>query len=456
MRKIKTFPHALLLDLYELTMAQVYFEYKRNTAATFDLFVRKLPPRRGYLLSCGLSDIIEFIKNLRFDNQAINYLKKQRLFSQRFLSYLSNFSFKGDIWALPEGEVFFANEPIIRVTANIIEAQILESFSLNTVNLSSMIASKASRVVEASQGRPVYDFSLRRTHGQEAGLKVARAAYLGGFSGTSNVLAGKLYGIPIVGTMAHSFVMSFDSELESFYLYSRCFPRRTTLLVDTYDTEKGLDNAITVGKQLKKRGDRLLGIRLDSADLVSLSKMARGKLDSEGLKDVKIFASGSLDEYSIQDLIKRGALIDNFGVGTHMGTSSDIPYLDVIYKLSQISHDGSSFLPTMKLSKGKVTLPGRKQVFRQKDKNGLFLRDILGLESEKIKGAALLKQVVRKGKVIYCPPPLKKIREFAQDNLAKLPLRYKKVYPHREYPVIISKGLSGLVKELTKNLKKRQ
>lgn len=456
MRKMKVFSNSLLLDLYELTMAQVYFEYQRNTAASFDLFIRKLPPRRGYLLACGLSDILDFVKNLRFDNQAINYLKRQKLFSENFLNYLRKFSFKGDIWAMPEGQVFFANEPILRITANIIEAQILESFFLNTINLATMIATKASRVVQASQGRPVYDFSLRRTHGQDAGIKVARCAYLGGFSGTSNVLAGKRYNIPIVGTMAHSFIMSFDNELESFYLYSRCFPDKTTLLVDTYSTEKGIDNAIIVGKELKKSGHRLLAIRLDSGDLVSLSKMARKKLNSNGLNDVKIFASGSLDEYKIQSLIKKGALLDNFGVGTHMGTSSDIPYLDVIYKLSQISRDDTGFLPTMKLSKGKVTFPGRKQIFRQSDKKGLFNKDILGLESEKIKGRRLLKKVVSKGKIIYNPPSLKKIREFAKGNLSMLPLKYKKIYPDSEYPVMISKRLNGLIKKLTEDLKKRQ
>jgi nicotinate phosphoribosyltransferase len=443
---MNNFSGCLLMDLYELTMAQVYFKYRKNTAATFDLFVRRLPANRGYLLACGLSDILEFIKGLKFDNHAINYLKRQRLFSQKFLSYLKNFRFRGDIWAMPEGEIFFANEPLLRITANIIEAQILESFLLNTVNLQTMIASKASRVVQVAGDRPVYDFSLRRTHGQDAGLKAARCAYLAGFKGTSNILGGKFYGIPIVGTMAHSFVMSFESELESFYLYSRCFPNKTTLLVDTYNTKKGIDNAITIGRELKQRGSRLLGIRLDSADLVSLSKFARKKLNSNGLKGVKIFASGSLDEYKIHRLIKRGALIDNFGVGTHMGTSSDIPYLDVIYKLSQIRYDGGRFLPTMKLSKGKVTFPGRKQIFRQRDRFGLFTKDILGLENEKISGRPLLKKIVEEGKIIYKTPSLEKMREFAKKNLSLLAARYKGIYPAFEYPVVVSKGLSELMR----------
>ncbi len=446
----------LLVDLYELTMAEVYFAYKRKTSATFDLFVRNLPKNRGYLLACGLEDVLDFVKNLRFDDKSIEYLSSQRLFSKKFLRYLKNFRFRGDIWAMPEGSVFFANEPVLRVTANIIEAQVLESFLLNTINLQTMIASKARRVVYAARKRAVYDFSLRRTHGSDAGIKVARSAYIAGFSGTSNVLAGSLFNIPIVGTMAHSYVMSFENELESFSLYSHTFPDKTTLLVDTYDTKKGLANAIKIGLNLKKRGFRLSGVRLDSADLVSLSKFSRRQLDSSGLKEVKIFASGNLDEYKIKRLLKRGALIDNFGVGTHMGTSSDSPYLDVIYKLSQIGFDKGKFLPTMKLSQGKVTYPGKKQIFRIKNKSAIFIKDIIALDTEKMKGQPLLKKVINEGEVIYKSPSLEKIREFASKNLALLPEIYKEIYPKREYPVEISRGLRRLIKKLTKDLRERQ
>jgi len=446
----------LFLDLYELTMAQVYFKYKRNTLACFDLFVRDLPLNRNYLLVSGLSDIIDFVSNLKFSKIALDYLKTKKLFSQDFLDYLKNFRFKGDLWALPEGEICFANEPILRVEANIIEAQILEGFLLNTINLQTMLSTKAGRIFSVAKGRQLYDFSLRRTQGQDAAIKAARCSYIAGFSGTSNVLAGFLYNIPIVGTMAHSFVMSFPKEIESFFAYSRCFPEKTILLVDTYNTEEGIKNAIKVGLQLKKKGFRLLGIRLDSGDIVSLAKKARQMLDKAGLNYVKILASGNLDEYKIEKMLKSQPPIDSFGVGTHMGTSSDSPYLDVIYKLSQVSYDKKRFLPTMKLSQKKSNYPGRKQIYRIKDKDGIFLKDILGLEEEKIKGIPLLRKVFDKGKIVYRSPNLEKIKEYALENLSYLASSYKDINKKVVYPVIISKGLDKLTKDLKKNLKNRQ
>jgi len=447
---------SLLIDFYELTMAQSYFIHKPNTRATFELFVRSLGPRRAYLIAAGLKDILTYIRNLRFTDKEIGYLKRQRLFSSQFLSYLKRFRFQGDIWALPEGTIFFANEPVIRVTANIIEAQLLESFCLNTVNLQAMIASKASRVVLAAGGCGVYDFSLRRTQGSDAAIKAARSAYLAGCCGTSNVLAGLLYKIPITGTMAHSFVMAFNNELESFRAYSSVFPENTTLLVDTYDTKKGIENAVRIGKLLQQRGHRLKGIRIDSADLVSLSRIARRMLDSADLRFVKIFASGNLDEYKIQDLLKRGARIDNFGVGTNMGASTDAPYLDVIYKLSEISQNDGKFLPTMKLSRDKVTYPGRKQIFRIKDKRGNYVKDILALGGEKVKGNPQLIKVVSKGKTIYKTPALSEIRKKLARNLSHLPLKYKQIYPKSHYPVVISPKLKKLTLSLSRDLEKRQ
>jgi nicotinate phosphoribosyltransferase len=447
---------SLLVDLYELTMAQAYFDYKKDTRATFDLFVRELPLNRSYLVACGLEDILDYIRNLRFGNEEINYLKSQRLFSAGFLRYLSNFRFKGDIWAMPEGTIFFANEPIIRVTAPIIEAQIIESFLLNTINLQTMIASKASRVVCAAKDKGVYDFSLRRTHGQDAGIKVARSSYIAGAGGTSNVLAGKLYGIPIVGTMAHSFVMSFKQELDSFLAYSSTFPERTTLLVDTYDTKKGIRNAVAIGLYLQKEKHRLQGIRLDSGDIVSLSKFARKKLDQAGLDYVKIFASGNLDEFKIKELLDKGAKVDNFGVGTNMGTSIDAPSLDVIYKISEVTDEDGKFLPTMKLSKGKVTYPGRKQVFRVQDKKARCVKDILGLEREKINGKPLLIKVVDKGKIIYKTPYLDRISKEVKNHLSRFPKGLKEVYSKYKYPVIISPQLKKLRRNLSHQLEKRQ
>jgi nicotinate phosphoribosyltransferase len=447
---------ALLVDLYELTMAQAYFAFKRNARATFDLFVRGLPPNRGYLVACGLERILVYIKELRFSRKDIDYLRKKGIFRQDFLQYLSGFRFRGDIWAMPEGEVFFSGEPVIRVTASIIEAQIIESFLLNTINLETMIASKASRVASAAVGKKVFDFSLRRTQGADAALRVARSSYMAGFSGTSNVLAAKLYKIPAAGTMAHSFVMSFKQEIDSFLAYAEVFPKRAILLVDTYDTKKGIKNAVAIGLYLKEKGFRLRGIRLDSGDIAGLSKLARSLLDAAGLKYVEILASGNLDEFKIEKLLRGGAKVDSFGVGTNMGVSIDAPSLDVVYKISEVTDAGGIFSPTMKLSQGKVTYPGRKQVFRIHDKKARFIRDILGLEGEKIKGRPLLKKAVDAGRLTYRPPSLNKIRLFAKNNLSRLPEGLKKVYPKYKYPVAISPGLRKLRKDLTRQLRDRQ
>ena len=349
---------SLLVDLYELTMAECYLRSKKNTRATFDLFVRHLPARRFFLVFAGLSRILAFIRDFKVSADDIAYLKSLEVFSGDFLRHLAGLRFTGDVWAMAEGTVFFPDEPVVRVTAPIIQAQLLEGFLLNTVNLQTMIASKAARVCASAQGRPVYDFSLRRTHGADAALEAARSAYIAGCAGTSNVLAGKRYNIPVTGTMAHSFVMSFDNERDSFASYARTFPAKSILLVDTYDVIQGIKNAIATGLDLKKQGYRLAGIRLDSGDIVSLSKAARRMLDAAGLKSVAIVASGNLDEYGIQKLLKQKAPVDSFGVGTQMGTSFDAPALDVIYKLSEVSHDNGSFLPTMKLSKAKKTYPG--------------------------------------------------------------------------------------------------
>ncbi|MFH1458565.1 MAG: nicotinate phosphoribosyltransferase [Candidatus Omnitrophota bacterium] len=448
--------NALLMDLYELTMAQSYLVYKKEARATFDLFVRKLPRNRAYLVFCGLDDILHYIRTLRFNKDDLAYLKSTKLLSSDFLGYLKQFRFTGDIWGMREGQVFFANEPVLRVTAPIIEAQIIESFLLNTVNLQTMIASKASRVVSAAGKRNVYDFSLRRTHGQDAGVKVARSSYIAGFSGTSCVLAGKLYGLPIVGTMAHSFVMSFKQEIDSFMAYARVFPERTILLVDTYETQKGIANAIAVGLYLKDRGYQLQGIRLDSPDIASLSKMARRSLDKAGLKKVKIFASGNLDEFKIKNLLDQKACVDSFGVGTHMGVSIDAPSLDVIYKISEVTHDSREFLPTMKLSKGKVTYPGRKQAYRVVNAKGKYVKDILGLENERIKADKLLIKVVDGGRIIYKTPALDKIRDYVATCLLKIPPELKQAATQYSYPVVVSDGLKKLRSALERQIQKRQ
>jgi len=445
---------SLLVDLYELTMAESFHRYRKGAFATFDLFIRSLSGKRAYLVSCGLASVLDYIKSLHFDSRAIAYLRRQKIFSSDFLKYLRDFHFSGDIFALREGEICFPNEPILRITAPLIEAQILESFLLNTVNIETMIASKAARIVLAARGRGVFDFALRRCQGMDASLKVARSSYIAGARGTSNVLAGFIYGIPVVGTMAHSFIMAHRSELESFLNFADTFPENTILLVDTYDYTRGIGNAIKVARYMQERGHRLKGIRLDSGDIVSISKKARRLLEEAGLSYVKIFASGNLDEFKIERLIKQGAAIDDFGVGTNMGTSSDAPYLDVIYKISEIS-DGQRFYPVMKLSQRKHTLPGRKQVFRFYDEEGIMVRDVIGLEDEKIKGKPLLKKVVSRGKIIYEVPPLDKVRKYTLRNLTRLPRGLKNLNSKSRYRVEISARLRQLINTLTQEIGRR-
>ena len=447
---------ALLLDLYELTMAQVYFCHKRNTWSTFDLFARQLPAQRSFLIAAGLEDILAYIRGLRFTPESIRYLKSLGLFSRDFLRYLAGFRFTGDIWAMPEGTAFFPQEPVVRVTAPIMEAQMVEGFLLNTINLQTMIASKAARVVLAAQGRPVYDFSLRRTHGADASIKVARSSYIAGVRGTSNVLAGKLYGMGLSGTMAHSFVMAFPGELEAFRAYADVFGSSTILLVDTYDVSEGIRNAIRAAHELEARGIRLSGIRIDSGDLTGISFRARRALDAAGLAYVKIIGTGNLDEFGIRRIIDCKAPIDSFGVGTHMGTSSDAPVLDVIYKMSEVTDKRRNFIPVMKFSKGKVTLPGRKQVYRRMDRPGRFVKDILALEKEKIQGMPLLVPVVKKGVVSYRVPGLEVSRRFAAESLARLPARLKRIDRPGPYPVEMSPGLKSLRAKLTRAVHSRQ
>jgi len=444
---------SMFTDLYELTMCASYFDNKKFEPATFDLFIRRLPPNRSYFLFAGLEQVLLFLEKVRFTEEHINFLKKQG-FKDDFLDYLRNFKFTGEVWSIPEGAIAFPNEPLIRVTAPIIEAQLVETFILNTVNLQTTIATKASRVVSAAKGRPLIEFGLRREHGTNAGMKVARCSYMAGFSGTSNVLAGMKYGIPIFGTMAHSFVMLFEREIDSFRAFAKTFPDKPTLLIDTFDDVKGAEKAAMVAKELEEKGFRLGGVRLDSGDLVEISKKVRGLLDEKGLKYVRIFASGDLDEYRIEELLEKGAEIDAFGVGTRMGTSADRPYVDIIYKLCEKMNKKGEFSPIMKLSKGKVTLPGRKQVFRFKDERGNFVKDIIALEDEKINGEPLLVKVMEKGKTVYGLPSLNEMRKIALESLSKLPEKYKKLKGAPRYPVELSGELKRLIKELREKLKK--
>jgi len=412
--------------------------------ATFDLFIRKTPHVRAYFIFAGLEEALFYLKNIKFESDQLEYLRKQG-FKKEFLDYLRSFKFEGDVYSVREGTITFSDEPMMRVTAPLPQAQLIETFLLNAVNLQTTIATKASRVVYAAEGRTIVDFSLRRTQGTDAGMKVARASYIAGCSGTSNVLAGKVYGIPVFGTMAHSYVQSYEKEIQSFRAFTESFPNKTTLLIDTYNTLNGAKKAALVAKELEKRGHRLGGVRLDSGDLVGLSKKVRKILDENNLKYVRIFASGNLDEYRIQEMLKRKARIDAFGVGTAMGTSSDYPYVDIVYKLSEVFKDGK-FVPAMKLSKNKVTLPGRKQIFRIM-KRGKYVKDVIGLDNERIEGKPLLTPVMKKGMIVYDRPSLKEIREYTLKNLSELPEKYRQLRDAPKYPVELSPKLKKLLKE---------
>jgi nicotinate phosphoribosyltransferase len=437
----------LLVDLYELTMAQSYFRRGKNELTTFELFVRNFPPNRSYLIACGLEQAVYYLLNLRFTPEVIEYLKSLGLFSEDFLKYLSNFRFTGSVWALPEGEVFFPKEPILRVTAPRIEAQIVETFLLNTINFQCMIATKASRVVLAAEGRSVIDFSARRVHGADAALKVARASYVGGCSGTSCTLAGMIYGIPVYGTMAHSYVMSFPNELEAFCAFAEDFPDNVLLLIDTYDTIRGAENAVKVAKVLERRGYRLKGVRIDSGDLVELSKKVREILDANGLHYVKILLSGDLNEYRISELLKKGAKADLFGVGTELGTSYDAPALGGIYKLVQ---DETG--PRIKLSSGKLTYPGKKQIWRIYGKDGLLQKDIIALEGEGIREEGecipLLVRIIENGELKKELPSLESIRQRCLNALKSLPPPLKVLKSEASPPLEISPALKALTESL--------
>jgi nicotinate phosphoribosyltransferase len=439
---------ALFTDLYEVTMAQAYFK-TGNIRATFELFVRRLPPNRGYLIAAGLEDVCNYLLNFRFGKDDLEFLEKKG-FEKDFLKFLSRIRFTGDVWALPEGELVFQNEPIIRITAPIIEAQFFETFVINTVNFQTLIATKASRIVDSAKGRLVIDFGSRRAHGVDAGLKAARASYIGGCGGTSNVLAGKLYGIPVFGTMAHSYIEAFPSEKEAFKAWLKAWGTDTVLLVDTYDTLRGVRNAIEAVEELTGRKE-LKGVRMDSGDMLSLSKEARRILDEAGFNSTKIFVSSGLDEYVIEDYLSKGAQIDVFGVGSSLVTSDDAPKTDMVYKLVESEEDGR-LVPRMKIAEGeKATLPGSKQVFRV-EKDGKYVKDMLGLSDENLEGERRLIQIFKDGRLVYKLPKLDEIREKAKTELEKLSGEYRRIRNPEAYPVEVSNGIIDLGRRLLRKL----
>jgi nicotinate phosphoribosyltransferase len=430
----------LFTDFYELTMGACYYAHRMFDTATFSLYIRDIRSTRNFFVAAGLEDALDELADFHFSKEEIEYLNSTGIFADDFLSYLSELRFSGNIHAMPEGTIFFANEPILEVTAPIIEAQLMETFLLNTTGFQSMIASKAARCVHTADGRPLLDFSLRRTHGRDAGLKVARSTFISGFAATSNVLAGKIYGIPISGTMAHSYVSAFDNELDAFFAYADTFPHHSIFLIDTYDSVEGARHAAAVAKEMQKRGHTLIGVRLDSGDMVSLSREVRRIFDAAGLYDVKIFASSGFDEYKIAKVISEGAAIDAFGVGTKVGVSADAPFVDVVYKM--VRFKGRD---VKKLSPGKVTLAGEKQVFRKSDPDGSYLEDIIGLRDEIIaEGKPLLEKVMENGNLLRSHPQLQMLQERFKENFAALDDGYKSIQDHKAYPVKLSTRLQNL------------
>jgi nicotinate phosphoribosyltransferase len=446
---------SLLTDLYEFTMAQSYLENNmQNLVATFEVFIRRLPKNYSYFVVMGIEDSIDKILNLHFSDEDLTYLSSLG-FSNQFLKYIAEIKFEGEIRSVREGTIIFPNEPIMQITAPIIQAQILESFVLNTINLQTTLATKASRVVIAANGKPVVEFGLRRTQGEDAALAAAKCSYAAGAIGTSNVLAGKLYNIPVFGTMAHSFIEAFEDEEKAFEAFAKTFPSRTTILVDTYDTIEGTKKAIKIAKDLEKKGYKLSAIRIDSGDLIQLSKECRKLLDEAGLNYVKIMVSGDLDEYKIKELIENGARVDSFGVGTRMSTSSDAPFVDIVYKLVEIQKNGEK-IPIVKLSPQKVTLPLRKQVYRKINENGIFEKDVVAEEDEKFEGMQLLFVFVKDGKRIKERETLEQTKDYIKKQIDSLPEELKRIRESNNYKVEVSDSLKAKLEEKQLQIKTKQ
>src|SRR6516165_9786636 len=420
-------PGALLTDLYQLTMIQAYLESGQTNTAVFEFFVRKLPPQRSFLMAAGLDQALGFLENLRFSTDELDWLKKTGRFSESLIDYLANFRFRGEVQAMPEGTAFFANEPILRVIAPLPEAQLVETRLINILQFQTLIASKAARMVLLAPDKLLVDFGLRRAHGADAGLMAARASYIAGFAGTATVLAKPMFGIPIYGTMAHSFIQAFDDETAAFELFARARPDGLVLLIDTYDTEAAARKVVGLAPRLAA-GIAIRGVRLDSGDMITLSKKVRRILDEGGLADVTIFASGGIDEDSLMAFPRHGAPIDGFGIGTSLATSSDVPTLDCAYKLQE--YDG---VPRRKLSAGKATWPGRKQVWRRHGSDGRMAGDILSVEDDDQPGMPLLRPVMRGGKRTDPPPALADVRAHAARQLEQLPESLRRLEPGASY-----------------------
>jgi nicotinate phosphoribosyltransferase len=433
----------LLTDLYQLNMMQAYLDRGETGTAVFEFFSRTLPPRRGFLLAAGLEQALDYLENLRFAAADLDWLQGTGRFKQNLLDYLRDFRFDGDVHAMPEGTAFFANEPILRVTAPMPAAQFVETRLINILHFQSLIAAKAARCALAAPGKLLVDFGLRRAHGAEAGLLAARASFIAGFAGTATVLAGQKFGLPLYGTMAHSFIESFDDEAAAFESFARSRPDNLVLLLDTYDTEAAARKVVALAPKLKAAGITIGAVRLDSGDLVALATGVRRILDAGGLADVTIFASGGLDEDALADFARRKAPIDGFGVGTSLTTSSDVAAIDCVYKLQEYAG-----LARRKRSTHKATWPGRKQVWRRYGADGRMSDDCLALEAHKKNGEPLLELVMQNGQRTRAPEPLADIKRRARRELERLPEPLRRLEQNATYPVEVAPELVALAAEV--------
>ncbi len=434
----------LLTDLYQLTMLQAYYAHGMVDTAAFEFFVRKLPPNRNFMVAAGLEQLLQFLEELHFTEEELAWVETSGLFRQEFVAHLRDLRFTGDVQAMPEGTVFFPNEPILRVVAPMPQAQLIETRLINLVHYETTVASKAARSALVAPDRLLVDFGLRRAHGAEAGVLAARASYLAGFSGTATVLAGPLYGIPLFGTMAHSFVQAHDDEADAFVRFAEACPTSTVFLIDTYDTLAAARKVVVIAPELQRRGISVRGVRLDSGDLAALAHDVRRILDEAGLTRTTIFASGNLDEYRLRDLLSAGAPIDGFGVGTSLVTSSDAPFLDAVYKLQEYAGK-----PRRKRSTGKATWPGRKQVYRHLRSDASLDHDVVTLERDVQPGIPLLRPVMSNGRRIEPRSDLHALRERTRRQLASLPRRLRELEPAAEpYRVEISPALRELAARL--------
>jgi len=442
---------ALLTDLYQLNMIQAYLEHGKTDTAVFEFFVRKLPSRRGFLVAAGLYQALEFLEGFRFSPPELEWLSESGRFGKGLLDYLAALRFTGDVHAMAEGTAFFANEPILRITAPLPEAQLIETRLINLLHFQSVIASKAARLALLARGKLLVDFGLRRAHGAEAGLLAARASYIAGFSGTATTLAGKLFGIPIYGTMAHSFVQAFEDESEAFEAFAHSRPENLVLLIDTYDTAEGARKVALLAPRLKAAGIRVRGVRLDSGDLIALSKSVRRILDESGCNDVTIFASGGIDEDELAAMARERAPIDGFGIGTSLTTSYDCPALDCAYKLQEYAG-----LPRRKRSAGKATWPGRKQVWRRYGPDGRMLGDVVSVEEDSQEGEKLIRPVMQSGKRLCPEATLAEARAHATRQLELLPEPLRRLEPDASYPVKIADALVKLAAQVDERVGARE